>query len=193
MLKPFPFLLLVVALTPTVAWSSTPCERPLLDDPCDSLFLTNGKAFAIKNLQTSETEARFSFCDDSTNHPQSAPWMQIRRIKKADGAIIMSPLAPKQSDTRSDLEKKVDKVLLQSALSIPLFLLFVGPFLGVYAFLRTRSLLKKIKGQPGEDRLRRKLRWATFLSCVAWGIPLLGVLYGLGVLIWIFVMLSKEQ
>jgi len=92
--------LLIAPFTATAIWGNTLCEKPFPADPCDSLYLTNGTVFAIKNLQTGKNEITFSFCDDTANQIHTAPWMQMRQIKKADGERSFRRLFPYRTPHR---------------------------------------------------------------------------------------------
>lgn len=156
---------------------------------CDSIYLSNRKVYAVKNLVLTEKEISFQFCEDLENRPQTAPWLRIDHIKKADGTLIDSPykkkilppvekkeapIQPKKKaedfrPTPEELEKKV-KNLFWIALISP-FVFGAISILIVYALAHKYS--NALSGHPKERQLRKKLKWAKrlmlallILSCI---------------------------
>jgi hypothetical protein len=148
---------------------------------CDSIYLSNGKAYAVKNLVLMEKEISFQFCEDLENRPQTAPWQRIDHIKKVDGTLIDSPF--KKKTPPSLLEKKETQVFsekkvadfhptpeeLEKKIKNLFLIALLSPFLfGITTILIVYPLAKKyhnaLPGHPKEQQLRKKLEWATWLS-----------------------------
>ena len=148
---------------------------PLAGD-CDSLILSNGTVYAVKNVVATKDHVSFSYCDDLTNTVHTAPWMQVSRIKKADGSELVSPAfrpekpvvpEPVLTKAEQDLEDQVEAVEKLSRISIPLaFVAGIGLFLAIVALNRGKRLLKAIVGHPNEAKLKRMLKRARRTSII---------------------------
>lgn len=143
---------------------------------CDSLVLSNGTVYAVKNVVATQDQVSFSYCNDATNTVQTAPWMQVNRIKKADGSELISPafrpvqpVAPEPALTKAEqaLEDQVEAVAQLSRIAIPLaFVAGIGLFLAIVALNRGKRLLKAIAGHPNEAKLKKMLKRARRTSFI---------------------------
>jgi len=107
------------------------------------------------------------------------------------GAIISPVISVQDAPPDDELERKVDRLMWESALSIPLLLLRIGFFLGIYAYAKGRKLLKKIKGRSDENRLRKRIKLELWLSGIAWGLPVLVAIVGIVTIVKLFADLSN--
>lgn len=137
---------------------------------CDSLILSNGTVYAVKNVVASIDYVSFSYCNDASNTVQTVPWMQVKRIKKADGSELVSPAfkpakpvepEPVLTAAEQDLENQVKAVFKLSRIAVPAILLFgAGLVLAVIVLDRRKRLLKAIAGHPNEAKLKNLLKRA---------------------------------
>ena len=136
---------------------------------CDSLFLSNGSVYAVKNVDINRDGILFSYCNDTTNARLDAPWMQVHHIKKADGTIIYSGFE-KQVETplsaeQLEMEKKVDALFSLSIIAFPAVFFFgVGLLLSIVVLAQGAVLIKKTGGHPNEKYLRRRIKRARPLA-----------------------------
>ncbi len=188
-------LLLGFLLTSVAAYAMTAQENKHPETQkqrdCDSLFLSNKKAIAVKNLMLTKEEVSFSYCDDTTSRTYTAPWMQVNYIKKADGTIMDSPFK-KEADDMSphpdEIEKEVDRLMVMAIISIPATLLVVGLFLSVAVLIVGKKYKKKVAGHPKEQQLRKKIKRAMW---VAAALPLTLSFVAFCVIIWGIIALSN--
>ena len=85
MRKPFYLnsLLLGVLLLLSNTIRADSIQKIVVNNPaCDSIFLSNGKVIAVKNLEITSKELSFSYCKDTTDQRHRAPLQQIQKIKK---------------------------------------------------------------------------------------------------------------
>ncbi|MBL7827957.1 MAG: hypothetical protein JNJ57_15110 [Saprospiraceae bacterium] len=184
------FLLLFLCLSDQLAASI-----PKHHDPCDSLFLSNGRGYAIKNLQTTPEGISFVFCDDPSSQVHQAPWMQIARIKKADGTELVSPALttpsisePPLTPAEQALEDKVIGLKKTSNWIFPL--LFVGGlgiFLAIIVLITAQQRLRAIVGHPREAKLRKILKRIKLRSWLVIG---LFVVAAVILISWLIVILG---
>lgn len=180
----------IVLLLPLALSAAIPPE-------CDSLFLSNGHVYAIRNLSTAKEGITFAFCDDISGEVHTAPWMQVHHIKRADGTVIsgnQKPEPPALTEDEQKLEDEVDALHTMSILAFPAMLLFcTGIFLAIIVLARGRNLLKRIPGHPNENYLRRKIMRARRLARgLLIGLLILGAIL-LGYIIYFFSLFDKMQ
>lgn len=166
-----PFTVLMVVFITQSALGSIPRTGD-----CDSLVLSNGTVYAVKNVVATQDYVSFSYCDDATNTLHTAPWMQVNRIKKADGSELISPAfrpakpvvpEPVLTKAEQDLEDQVEAVFQLSRIAIPLaFVAGSGVFLAIIALNRGKRLLKAIAGHPNEAKLKKMLKRARRTSAI---------------------------
>lgn len=163
---------------------------------CDSLFLSNGTVFAIKNLSSNDDGISFAFCKDSSSQMHTAPWMQVHHIKKADGSIMESSavLGKKPTFTNAELrvEEQVDNLYLMAVLSIPALLLFgLGIVLALIVLFKSTKFRKAVLGHPNERGLLRKIkRSRRIVKAMLFSLLLVGLIE-IGYLIYLFSLFDK--
>lgn len=164
----------------------------LLRVDCDSLFLSNHRVVAVKNLMVTDSEVSFAYCDDTTNTQRSAPWMQVSHIKKVDGSIINSPFqkntAEGQSAANDEMEQKVNGLMVTAIISIPMTIIGIGFIMAVAVLILGSKYKRRIVGHPREQALRRKIRRATWIAAI---LPLTMLALSFGVIVWGIWALSK--
>lgn len=192
-------LLLQVGLLGCIPSAFTRSISSVYTGDCDSIFLSNGTAFAVKNLNWNDEGISFAFCHDSTSLMRTAPWMQIHHIKKVDGSIMESPavvLSKVSTLTEDELrvEDQVDKMHLMAILALPAILLFgLGFILAVVVLVKAKRLRKAVIGHPNEHRLLRKIKRSKLIAmAMLFSWVLLGLIQFV-YLIYLFSLLGKEQ
>lgn len=187
------FLLLAICFIGLQPASASVIFQPVSTN-CDSLFLSNGSAVAVKNLSWDKNELTFSYCDDTTNVVRTAPWQQIRRIKKSDGTRVDSPYPAQEKWTppvKSDLEKEVDLLNGIADFSIPAVFLGIGFILSIIVLIKSANLYKRIAGLPNEAYLRQRIRRARRIAKFGLFIWLLMALFLIGYAIYFFSLFNK--
>lgn len=127
---------------------------------CDSLFLSNGKVIAVKNLEITSKDLSFSYCNDTTDQRHRAPLQQIQKIKKADGSWLNGHYQPaltaeagESTKERDPLSTQVNRLFLLSLVG-----LFLLPFFAqIMIFRQARKLRKQLHASPAHAIIRRKL------------------------------------
>jgi hypothetical protein len=175
----------------------TRTSSAIYSNECDSIFLSNGSVFAVKNLSCDEAGISFVFCNDSSNQLRTAPWMQIHHIKKADGSILESPamLPPKEPGLTKDefrLEQQVGRLHLMALIAIPLLLLFgFGIILAVIILVKAKKLRKQVIAHPNHQRLLKKIKRSKMIAIAILFSWLLLGLIGFAYLIYFFSLFNK--
>lgn len=125
---------------------------------CDSLFLSNGKVIAVKNLEITSKDLSFSYCNDTTDQRHRAPLQQIQKIKKADGSWLdghyqpaLTAEAGESTKVRDPLSTQVNRLFLLSLVGI-----FPLPFVTqLLIFRETRKIRRQLN--ESQSALHRKL------------------------------------
>lgn len=189
-------LLLVVGMFFCTPSAFSRAASSIYSNECDSLFLSNGKAYAVKNLVWNESEVSFSFCADSTHRIQTAPWMQIHHLKKSDGQWVDSPLRKEKAmvlnPVESQLEQKVNNLYSLAVLALPAILLFgLGFILAFIVLVKGNRLKKALIGHPKEKTLLKRIKKAQLIAKVMLLSWLFVGLIGFGYLIYFFSQFGK--
>ncbi len=152
-------------------------SSPLADQDCDTLWLTNGKPVAVKNLQVTETEVLFAYCDDSTNFIRRAPIQQVRAIKTAKGEqqYLHASEKPRSEQAQRDWEtyveqkKRIRKWYWFSLLGIT----FAPIIIQVILLSQAISMKKKLENNEYKGQLTRKINGVIALNILSLLIVLL--------------------
>jgi hypothetical protein len=161
---------------------------------CDSIFLSNGKVYAVKKLSWTKAEVSFAFCDDAESNLITAPWQQIRRIKRADGSVLYSSEGSVLTAEELRLEREVNGLRSMAIIAIPTILLFgLGLVLAFVVLIRGAKLKKAIVGHPKEQQLKKILKRAGWIAkAILLGWLTVGLI-GFGYIIYIFSLFGKNQ
>jgi hypothetical protein len=146
-------------------------SSPLADQDCDTLWLTNGKPVAVKNLQVTETEVLFAYCDDSTNSIRRAPIQQVRAIKTAKGEqqYLHASEKPRSEQAQRDWEtyqeqkKRIRKWYWFSLLGIT----FTPIIMQVILLGQAISMKKKLENNDYKTQLTRKINGVIALNILS--------------------------
>lgn len=164
---------------------NSPASANLLRVDCDSLFLSNHRVVAVKNLVVTGSEVSFAYCDDTTSTQHSAPWMQVSHIKKADGSVINSPFQKNtvevQPAANDEMEQKVNSLMVTAIISIPMTIIGIGFIMAVVVLILGSKYKRRIVGHPREQALRRKIRRAMWIAAI---LPLAMLILSFGVIVW---------
>lgn len=166
---------------------------------CDSIFLSNGKAYAVKQLSWNDSEVSFAFCDDPEGKMHTAPWMQIDHLKKADGSVIDSPArrasGPGLNQEELRLEKQVSNLKTTAIISVVATLLFapVGIIMAIIVLGRSATLKKAVIGHPNEKSLLKKIKRSVRIVKTMLLLLLILGMAMFGYLIYFFSLFDKNQ
>jgi len=169
------------------------------EPPCDTLYLSNGKAVAVTNLRFTETELFFSYCTDTLQQIVRAPLLQVQRIKKADGTWIegrsKKKSLPEEKSTYNqadqDLSDELNRLFLLSLLGQ--FLLPIAT--QILIFRQAKKLRKKLDSSPNAATFRRRLRLLVVMNSITlclWIYLFILIIPTLKALWWFFTALIHD-
>jgi hypothetical protein len=163
MRKPFYLnsLLLGVLLLLSNTIRADSIQKIVVNNPaCDSIFLSNGKVIAVKNLEITSKELSFSYCNDTTDQRHRAPLQQIQKIKKADGSWLDGNYQPAQTAEAGESTEDLDPLSAQvnRLFLLSLVGLFPLPFVTqILIFRQAKKLRKQLHTSPAQPTLLHKL------------------------------------
>ena len=152
-------------------------NTPITEQDCDTLWLTNGKPVAVKNIQVTETEVLFAYCDDPTNSIRRAPIQQVKAIKTAKGErLYLHPSEKPRSEqelraweTYVEQKKRIRKWYWFSLLGIT----FAPIIIQVILLSQAISMKKKLENNEYKGQLTRKINGVIALNILSLLIVLL--------------------
>lgn len=174
---------------------------------CDSLILTNGKVWAVKNIQYTKSAVYFSYCNDSLGQILSAPLAQIQLIKRQDGQILYSrakatspepkpalaEAGPVLTESEMELEKQVRQLNVMANLILPGMLLFgAGIFLAIITLVWSGQLRKAVANHPNKLALLKRIRRARRIAGITLVLLLTFGLAMIAYIIYFFSLFDKQ-